>query len=82
MVLGDQYKPDVGGGSQIKNVFFENNILKKNHWPNEVLIQPKKNIYLPYAVNVDDMIKDFNFFENKIVIKNLKNDSKGIWTGF
>ena len=82
MVLGDQYKPDVGGGSQIKNVFFENNILKKNHWPNEVLIQPKKNIYLPHAVNVDDMIKDFNFFENKIVIKNLKNDSKGIWTGF
>ena len=82
MVLGDQYKPDVGGGSQIKNVFFENNILKKNHWPNEVLIQPKKNIYLPYAVNVDDMIKDFNFFENKMVIKNLKNDSKGIWTGF
>ena len=35
-----------------------------------------------HAVNVDDMIKDFDFFENKIVIKNLKNDSKGIWTGF
>ena len=41
MVLGDQYKQMLGG-SQIKNVFFENNILKKNHWPNEVLIQPKK----------------------------------------
>ena len=26
MVLGDQYKPDVGGGSQIKNVFFEKEI--------------------------------------------------------
>ena len=37
MVLGDQYKPDVGGGSQIKNVFFENNIFKKNHWPKETI---------------------------------------------
>ena len=45
MVFGDQYKPDIGGGSQIKNVFFENNIFKKNHWPNDVLIQPNNSIY-------------------------------------
>ena len=83
MVLGDQYKPDVGGGSQIKNVFFENNILKKNHWPNEVLIQPKNNIYLPYPINVDDIIHDLNyFFLDETAIKYLKNDSKGLWKGF
>tara|TARA_B100000989_G_scaffold148080_1_gene110335 strand:+ start:99 stop:1841 length:1743 start_codon:yes stop_codon:yes gene_type:complete len=40
MVLGDQYRPDPGGGSEIKNVVFENNIFKKNHWPKDVLIQP------------------------------------------
>ena len=83
MVLGDQYKPDVGGGSQIKNVFFENNILKKNHWPNEVLIQPKNNIYLPYPINADDIIRDLNyFFLDETAIKYLKNDSKGLWKGF
>ena len=41
MVLGDQYKPDKGGGTEIKNVFFENNIFYRNHWPKDVLIQPK-----------------------------------------
>ena len=46
MVLGDQYKPDPGGGSEIENVFFENNIFRKNHWPKEVLIQPKNNILI------------------------------------
>ena len=44
MVLGDQYKPDPGGGSEIKNVFFENNVFRKDHWPKDVLIQPHKNI--------------------------------------
>ena len=47
MVLGDQYKPDPGGGSEIENVFFENNIFRKNHWPKEVLMQPKNNILIP-----------------------------------
>jgi len=46
MVLGDQYKPDPGGGSEIENVFFENNVFKKNHWPKDVLIQPDKNILM------------------------------------
>ena len=46
MVLGDQYKPDPGGGTEIKNVLFENNIFRKNHWPKEVLIQPKNNILI------------------------------------
>ncbi len=82
MVLGDQYKPDVGGGSQIKNVFFENNIFKKNHWPKEVLIQPINNKYHPGAVKVDDIIKGFNFFEKEIEINYLETDSKGLWQGF
>ena len=82
MVLGDQYKPDVGGGSQIKNVFFENNIFKKNHWPKEVLIQPINNIYHPGAVKVDDIIEGFNFFEKEIEINYLETDSKGLWQGF
>jgi hypothetical protein len=82
MVLGDQYKPDVGGGSQIKNVFFENNIFKKNHWPKEVLIQPINNKYHPGAVKVDDIIEGFNFFEKEIEINYLETDSKGLWQGF
>jgi len=45
MVLGDQYKPDPGGVSKIKNVIFENNIFRINHWPKDVLIQPN-NIYV------------------------------------
>ena len=45
MVLGDQYRPDPGGSLEIKNVFFENNVFKKNHWPKDVLIQPDNNIY-------------------------------------
>ena len=65
MVLGDQYKPDVGGGSQIKNVFFENNIFKKNHWPKEVLIQPTNNIYHPDVVKVDDIIEARDHLKSK-----------------
>ena len=45
MVLGDQYRPDPGGISEIKNIFFENNVFKKNHWPKDVLIQPNDNRY-------------------------------------
>ena len=45
MVLGDQYRPDKGGKTEVDDVIFINNIFKKNHWPKEVLIQPSKNIY-------------------------------------
>ena len=64
------------------NVFFENNIFKKNHWPKEVLIQPINNIYYPGAVKVDDIIEGFNFFEKEIEINYLETDSKGLWQGF
>jgi len=45
MVLGDQYRPDKGGNTEVDDVIFINNVFKKNHWPKEVLIQPSKNIY-------------------------------------
>ena len=76
MVLGDQYKPDKGGGTEIINVFFENNILYRNHWPKDVLIQPKKNIILTendlkkqfsgsnsYISNIEQNLKEHIIFD-------------------
>ena len=54
MVLGDQYKPDPGGVSKIKNVIFENNILRSNHWPKDILIQPN-NIHLFTKEKIDNI---------------------------
>ena len=56
MVLGDQYKPDPGGVSKIKNVIFKNNILRSNHWPKDVLIQPN-NIHLFTKEKIDNIDK-------------------------
>ena len=71
LVLGDQYKPDTGGGSEIKNVFFKNNIFLNDHWPKDVLIQPSASIVLSkndlkkifsgsnsYISNLDQTLKD------------------------
>ncbi len=76
MVLGDQYKPDKGGGTEIINVFFENNIFYRNHWPKDVLIQPKNNIILTendlkkqfsgsnsYISNLDQNLKEHMIFD-------------------
>ena len=76
MVLGDQYRPDPGGGSEIENVFFENNIFRKNHWPKDVLIQPTTSIILnkndlkktfsgsnSYISNLDQTLKDHMIFD-------------------
>ncbi|MBR65223.1 MAG: hypothetical protein CMC58_00695 [Flavobacteriaceae bacterium] len=76
MVLGDQYKPDKGGGNEIINVFFENNIFYRNHWPKDVLIQPKNNIILTendlkkqfsgsnsYISNLDQNLKEHMIFD-------------------
>ena len=70
MVLGDQYKPDKGGGNEIKNVFFENNIFYRNHWPKDVLIQPKNNIIL----NENDLKKQFS--GSNSYISNLEQNLK------
>lgn len=38
-VLGDQYKPDIAGKSNIKHVIFENNLfLKETNWPQNTAI--------------------------------------------
>ena len=76
MVLGDQYRPDSGVGSEIENVFFENNIFRKNHWPKDVLIQPTTSIFLnkndlkktfsgsnSYISNLDQTLKDHMIFD-------------------
>ena len=70
MVLGDQYKPDKGGGTEIINVFFENNIFYKNHWPKDVLIQPKNNIIL----TENDLKKQFSGSNSNI--SNLEQNLK------
>ena len=76
LVLGDQYKPDTGGGSEIKNVFFKNNIFLNDHWPKDVLIQPSASIVLSkndlkkifsgsnsYISNLDQTLKDHMIFD-------------------
>ncbi len=76
LVLGDQYKPDTGGGSEIKNVFFKNNIFLNDHWPKDVLIQPSASIILSkkdlkkifsgsnsYISNLDQTLKDHIIFD-------------------
>ena len=45
-VLGDQYKPDKKGRSNIKNVVFENNLfLNSKNWPSEVLITDRSPLF-------------------------------------
>ena len=51
--VGQKYRLD--SFTQI-NVFFENNIFYKNHWPKDVLIQPKNNIIL----TENDLKKQFS----------------------
>ena len=68
--MGDQYKPDKGGGTEIINVFFENNIFYKNHWPKDVLIQPKNNIIL----TENDLKKQFS--GSNSYISNLEQNLK------
>ena len=76
LVLGDQYKPDTGGGFEIKNVFFKNNIFLNDHWPKDVLIQPSASIILSkndlkkifsgsnsYISNLDQTLKDHMIFD-------------------
>lgn len=46
LVLGDQYKPEKAGVSQVKNIVFKNNLyLHKSNWPEGVLIQDDDKIY-------------------------------------
>ena len=97
-MLGDQYKPDSGGKLEIENVFFENNLFLKNHWPKNSLIQPSNNIYTNsfYQVFLDDagLLDDNGYSVNhtynypypkffiNIKIDYINGDSNGLWKGF
>ncbi len=89
-VLGDQYRPDKGGGNKIKNVFFENNLfLNNSYWPKNVLIQPKNSFFgnskfsNKGGQNIQDYIpKNINLIKNKgIKIHNILNDTIGLFKG-
>ncbi len=69
MVLGDQYKPDPGGGSEIKNVIFENNIFRSNHWPKDILIQPN-NIHL----FIEEQLKENSEYQSVVKMMRLHGD--------
>ena len=82
-------RPDTGGSGKIENVFFENNLFLKNHWPKEVLIQPRKSIIgNPLFKNIGgEMISDYYPTNNDLIkdkginISNIINDSIGIRIG-
>ena len=89
-VLGDQYRPDKGGGNKIKNVFFENNLfLKDSYWPKDVLIQPLNSLFgnANFKNGGGEKISNYIPLNNKLikdkglVINNIYNDSIGLKGG-
>ena len=89
-VLGDQYRPDKGGGNKIKNVFFENNLfLKDSYWPKDVLIQPLNSLFgnANFKNGGGEKISNYIPLNNKlikdkgVVINNIYNDSTGLKGG-
>ena len=45
-VKGDQYKPETEGESRVENIFFKNNLyLKKENWPEGILIQDTNPVF-------------------------------------
>ena len=89
-VLGDQYRPDKGGGNKIKDVFFENNLfLKDSYWPKDVLIQPLNSLFgnANFKNGGGEKISNYIPLNNKlikdkgVVINNIYNDSIGLKGG-
>ena len=89
-VLGDQYRPDKGGGNKIKNVFFENNLfLKDSYWPKDVLIQPLNSLFGNANFKNGGGEKISNYIPQNIklikdkgvVINNIYKDSIGLKGG-
>jgi predicted lactoylglutathione lyase len=89
-VLGDQYRPDKGGGAKIKNVFFENNLfLKDSYWPKDVLIQPSNSLYgnASFINSGGEKISDYVPQNKKLIkdkgitINKIPNDSIGLYGG-
>jgi len=89
-VLGDQYKPEKEGQSQVKDIVFKNNLyLHKENWPSEVLIQDEQPLWGdPQFVNVGGVqLEDYQPLKTElikdkgIVIQPLPNDSIGLFIG-
>ncbi len=90
LVKGDQYKPEEGGGTSIKNVVFKNNIyLSKNNWPDDVLIQEKEpevgdpQFRNPGGLNTEDYIpSNVLLIKNKgVKVEKLPGDAIGLKIG-
>ena len=89
-VLGDQYKPEIEGTSNITNLIFENNLfLKTENWPNSIAIEDNSPLYgnpkfkNRHGNNIQDFIP-----ENIALVKNkgkeipfIPNDAIGITGG-
>lgn len=89
-VLGDQYQPQLEGGSALKDIIFKNNLfLKTDNWPKQVSIQDEAPVFgNPQFLNAGGKeIKDYtptniDLIKNKgIKIPFIPNDKKGIYIG-
>jgi hypothetical protein len=90
LVMGDQYKPDRGGKSKVKNIVFKNNLyLHKTNWPKDILIQDSKMIIgdpqflnkgdykiTGYIPTNEELIKD-----KGIEIQKIPDDKIGLFIG-
>jgi hypothetical protein len=89
-VLGDQYKPDTSGESQIKNVVFKNNLfLNADNWPNNIPIKDTMPLFgSPEFINVgglnlkDYITKNTELIKDKgVKIERIPNDANGLILG-
>ena len=89
-VLGDQYNPEKSGSSKVRDIVFKNNLyLKKNNWPDEVLIEDENPFYgNPQFANAEgQQLIDYrplktNLIKDKgVKITLIPNDSIGIYIG-
>lgn len=89
-VLGDQYKPEKEGQSQVNDIVFQNNLyLLEENWPADVLIQDEQPIWGdPQFVKAGGTeLENYQPLnteltrDNGIVIQPLPNDSIGLFIG-
>ena len=90
MVLGDQYRPEKAGKSNVKNIVFKNNLfLRAENWSKEIMIQDEAPIIgnPKFANNGGVKISDYipqntKLIKNKgIKITKIPGDDKGLFIG-
>ncbi len=90
LVLGDQYKPEVAGESELKNIVFQNNLfLRADNWPGNMLIKDEAPLFgNPRFTNSGGKnIRDYIPLNRKLVkdkgieITNIPGDDKGLYIG-